>query len=385
MAAAFTQATTGLVRSVVIAGPPPAQPPEMTTSYDWFDAGHPLPNDASARAGERALAIAAEDHQSTLVLLLSGGASAMLASPVEGIALDDKVRTARSLMQAGVSIDALNVVRKHLSSIKGGQLAAAAGDSLTLAISDVHGPVPDDPSVIGSGPTVADPSTYSEALAYLHRIYSEVSADIPRSVLRHLERGANGELRETPKPGDMRLLRAQYHVIGNRTTAMDGAAAAARELGYTVSVLPNATVGEARLAGARFAAEAMARARGAKRGRLCVIASGETTVRVRGGGHGGRNQEFALGMAATLREELRARGLSAAGASAGTDGIDGPTDAAGALVDASTLDRAAAEGLDPDDALARNDSHPFFQRLGDLLIWGPTGTNVGDIHLFLTR
>ena len=383
MAAAFLQEADVRVKSGLIAGPPSAGL-ELPSELEWFDAGHPLPNEASERAGARALAIATNDHESTFVVLLSGGASAMLAAPADGITLHDKVRTARSLMQLGMSIDDLNCVRKHLSSIKGGQLAANTAESVTLAISDVHGPIPDSPSVIGSGPTVADPTTYSEALAILHRVYSDDAADIPHAVLRHLERGAHGELAETPKPGDVRLMRALYHVIGNRATAMEGAAAAAREIGYTVHILTDATSGEARLAGARFAADAAARVGGAAPAPICVIASGETTVRVRGGGHGGRNQEFALGMAAPLRNDYAARGIRAAAASAGTDGIDGPTDAAGARVDASTLDRAATAGLDPEDALARNDAYPFFQRLDDLIMWGPTGTNVGDIHVFLT-
>jgi glycerate-2-kinase len=283
-------------------------------------------------------------------------------------------------LRAGASIDALNCVRKHLSAIKGGQLAASAAESLTLAISDVHGPVPDDPSVIGSGPTVADPTTYAEALAVLHPVYPDGAAHIPRAVLRRLERGAQGDVPETPKPGDARLSGSRYHIIGNRLTAMEGAAGAARALGYLVHVLPEATAGEARVSGERFARTAALLAQKMS-APTCVIASGEPTVRVRGDGHGGRNQEFALGMAKALAAD--AAGRPFAGASAGTDGIDGPTDAAGAFAGPDTLARAAALGLEPDDALARNDAYPFFRALGDLILWGPTGTNVGDIHVIL--
>jgi glycerate-2-kinase len=384
MAAAFTRHTPAAVRGALVAAPRLSGDQDgegLPANVERFDGGHPFPNGASDRAGRRALALAGEDKRSTLVVLLSGGASAMLAMPADGITLDDKVRTARCLMKAGTPIDALNCVRKHLSAIKGGQLAASAADSLTLAISDVHGPVADDPSVIGSGPTVADPTTYGEALAILQALDSDAAADIPRAVLRRLERGARGDLPETPKPGDVRLLRSRYHVIGNRLTAMEGAAAAARALGYRVHLMQDATAGEARLSGERFARRAavLAKECGAP---LCVIASGEPTVRVQGRGRGGRNQEFALGMAIALAENAGDRPLVAA--SAGTDGIDGPTDAAGAFSDPGTLRRARTAGFDPDDALARNDTYPLFQALGDLIHWGPTGTNVGDIHVALS-
>jgi glycerate-2-kinase len=275
-------------------------------------------------------------------------------------------------MRAGVPIAELNCVRKHLSSIKGGRLAAAAGHSITLAISDVHAPVPDDPSVIGSGPTVGDPTTFADALAIV-RGAAAAAMSIPAAVLTHLERAAD----ETPAPGEPRLAHSSYEVIGTRQHAMEGAARAARALGYMTIVVPEPTTGEARVAGAAFAAEAL---RHAGTSRVCVIASGETTVRVTGTGRGGRNQEFALGTmgviaAAPLRVVL---------GSAGTDGIDGPTDAAGAIVDSASSGRAAASGLAADAALANNAAYDFFEALGDLITWGPTGTNVGDIHVFLS-
>jgi glycerate 2-kinase len=380
MATAFARHVHVRVGFGIVAGPRVARE-NLPACLDWYDAAHPLPDDASQRAGRRALALARGDRASALVVLLSGGASAMLAAPADGITLEDKARATQGLLRAGLSIDALNCVRKHLSAIKGGQLAASAAESVTLAISDVHGPVPDDAAVIGSGPTVADPSTYADAIAVLDRVHQEGAADISAVVRRRLDRGARGEIEETPKPGDPRLARSTYQVIGNRHTAMDGAAAAARSLGYEVHVLADPTSGEASLAGERFARTAARKCHVAG-SPVCVIAAGETTVRVRGSGHGGRNLEFALGMAGPL-EELGAGGITAAAASAGTDGIDGPTNAAGAVVDWSTLGRAARAGLDPAGALARNDTYPFFERLDDLIVWGPTGTNVGDLHVFV--
>ncbi len=377
MAAAFARHGQVRVRAAIVAGPRVGSA-GVPPSFEWFDGGHPVPSGASERAARRALALAREDPASALVVLLSGGASAMLAAPADGVTLDDKVRVTHALLRAGLAIDALNCVRKHLSAIKGGQLAAGAARSVTLAISDVHGPVADDPAVIGSGPTVADPTTYADAIGILERVHPEDARGIPAAVRRRLDRGVRGEIEDTPKPGDPRLARSTYRVIGNRQTAMDAAAAAARGLGYEVHVIADATSGEARLAGESFAAAA-ARLCGRAGSPACVIASGEPTVHVRGPGRGGRNQEFALGMAAALDGDA-----AVAGASVGTDGIDGPTDAAGAIVDARTLARAARAGLDAPGALARNDTYPFFERLEDLIVWGPTGTNVGDLHVVVS-
>ena len=298
----------------------------------------------------------------------------MLAVPASGLSLADKLVTARALMNAGVAIAELNCVRKHLSAIKGGRLAAAAGRTITLAISDVHGPIADDPAVIGSGPTVGDPTTRREALEIVDR--PGIRDSIPSSVRSHLARGAD----ESPKPGDPRLRDSRYHVVGSRQSAMDAGARAARELGYVVHVLAAATSGEARVAGAAFAADALNRTGSS---RLCVIASGETTVQVRGPGRGGRNQEFALGALPAL--EQAGTGRIVALASAGTDGIDGPTDAAGAIIDTTTAVRAARCGVRAEDALDANGAYDFFAPLGDLLMWGPTGTNVGDVHVLLAQ
>ena len=343
-------------------------------AFQWFDASHPSPNAMSEAAGRRALSLASErGRRGSLLVLLSGGASSMLAVPARGLSLQDKVVTARVLMNAGAAIAELNCVRKHLSAIKGGRLAAAAGGrTVTLAISDVHGPVPDDPAVIGSGPTVADPTTYADALGMVRA--TGVKDSLPPTVIAHLERGDD----ESPKPGDERFGDAYYEVIGNRRLAMEGAARQGRALGYDVHLMDEATSGEARDAGESFAVAALSKKNAQ---RICVIASGETTVRVRGHGRGGRNQEFALGALRTI--DGSARDSTMVLASAGTDGIDGPTDAAGAIVDATTTMRADRQGVRAETALLENGAYDFFQPLGDLILWGPTGTNVGDLHVML--
>ena len=358
----------------IIAGPRVGEG-DAPAGFEWYDAGHPDPNRASLDAGRAALALAGEAGRAgALLVLLSGGASAMLVDPA-GVTLEEKLAAARALMLAGAPIDRLNAVRKHLSAIKGGGLAAAAGRSVTLAISDVHGPVADDPSVIGSGPTVGDPTTYADAL----RAIREANCQVPAAVLRRLERGAAGAEPETVKPGDPRLNRASWHLIGNRSHALDGARRAAEAAGYEVTVLPGATHGEARDAATRFLAEAR-RIASASPGRpLCVLAAGETTVRVTGPGRGGRNQEFALACVPAIASINHPAVI----ASAGTDGADGPTDAAGALVDPTTSNRAQRAGLKWEEALAANDSYNFFAPLGDLIRWGPTGTNVGDVQVLL--
>jgi glycerate 2-kinase len=338
-----------------------------------FTAGHPVPNEASADAGQSAIETARNSGDAWLVVLLSGGASAMLAVPAPPLTLDQKIDATSALLRAGTPIDRLNCVRKHLSAIKGGQLAAAAARSLTLAISDVHAPVPDDPSVIGSGPTVADSTTFADALEVVRSVEG-----FPDAAVRHLKRGSAGGLPETIKPSDQRLATAHYAVIGNRQTAMAAAAAEAASLGYVVEVLPDPVTGEARHASLQFVRRAYAIARNAGRP-LCVIASGETTVHVSGDGLGGRNQEFALAAIPLIAGIGRAALLAAAG----TDGIDGPTDAAGAIVDSSTLERAQRAGLDWEEALRNNDAYRFFEPLGDLVKWGATGTNVGDLQVML--
>ncbi len=277
-------------------------------------------------------------------------------------------------MAAGAAITELNAVRKHLSAVKGGRLAATCrGQVVTLAISDVVG---DDLSVIGSGPGVADASTWSDVRAALHAFGGATGHDAV--VLELAEAGCAGAIPETPKAGDPAMAGARAHVIGGRREAMAGAAEAARGLGYEVVVDAAPIVGEARDAAEHWwqavAAPAVAGGR-----RLALITSGETTVRVIGRGRGGRNQEFALAAAAPLATLTRPAVL----VSIGTDGIDGPTDAAGAIVDPTSLARARRAALDPEAALATNDSYPFFAALGDLLRPGPTDTNVGDLQVLL--
>jgi glycerate-2-kinase len=357
--------------SGVVTGPRGAG--SFPSAVEWIEGAHPLPDGRSIQAALRALELAGatRNAKANLLVLLSGGGSAMLAVPAKGLSLEDKRRTADALMQAGADISQLNCVRKHLSAIKGGRLAAAAGRSLTLALSDVHD---DDPGTIASGPTAPDPATYQDAIAVLDRL----GAAVPRAVRAHLERGAAAEIEETPKPGDPRLTESRYAVVGNRGTAMGGAADEAKRRGYVVRVLPGATRGEARRTGRTFVETALAVH--SRPVRLCVIGSGETTVTVRGDGRGGRNQEFVLGAAGTLADTAEL----ALAASVGTDGVDGPTDAAGAFADSTTASRASALAIDIDAVLDRNDAYGALARLGGLIKWGPTLTNVGDVHVVLT-
>ena len=349
---------------------------QVLPPFEAIQGSHPVPSAESERAGRRALALAGSvAPDESLLVLLSGGGSAIMAVPAPGITLEDKRRTTDRLLKAGADIHALNTVRKHISALKGGWLAAATSrPSLTLAISDVVG---DDLSVIASGPTVPDASTFDDALAVLKRFGGLDT--YPPPVVARLQAGARGDLAESPKPGDSRLARAVATVIGGRGDAMDGAARDAESLGYTVLRLHDPVVGEARIAAISHLRAAIARAADLRRP-ACIISSGETTVHVTGNGVGGRNQEFVLAAAAPLA----ALGMPVVLASAGTDGIDGPTTAAGACVDSSTLNRAAAAGLPPPERfLSNNDAHAFFAALGDLIITGPTDTNVGDLQVLL--
>ena len=376
MASAFVTALPRAGAKGLIASPQPGSP---AGGLEWFDVGHPVPTAASAAAGRRALGLAAGlAADEVMVLLLSGGASAGFAAPVEGVSLADKSAVTSVLLRAGVAIDGLNCVRKHLSAIKGGRLAVAAGGRIvTLAISDVVDPAPDDPAVIGSGPTVPDPTTFADALEICRA--ASTGEELPRAALDALERGVRGEMEESPKPGDPRLAGAAYHLIGSRKDAVDGAAEAARELGYAVLVLDAPVTGEARKTAESYVRTVARLAHGQPRP-LCILSAGETTVQVKGEGRGGRNQELALAAAFHLTRRFP----EAVVASVGTDGIDGPTDAAGALVDTTTPARAAERGLHrPEHYLAANDSYTFFEALGDLVRTGPTDTNVGDLQVAL--
>lgn len=337
---------------------------------------HPQPGRGSEEGGRRALAVAAAvPHDAELLTLISGGASSLMAAPVDDITLHDKREATGVLLRSGADIYALNTVRKHLSAIKGGRLATACrGRHHAYVLSDVVG---DDLSVIASGPTVPDPSTFGDALFILDRFGGRHA--YPDAVVSYLVAGASGDRPESPKPGDPRFASTRTILIGSRVHAMRGAADEARRLGYDVRIVDDAVVGEARLAGPAFVERCLTLVPAMRRP-SCIVASGETTVRVIGRGSGGRNQEFALAAAETL-----ARTLSpAAVASAGTDGVDGPTDAAGAFVDGRTVQRGAAAGLPSiDRVLAANDAYYYLQPLGLLIRTGPTGTNVGDLQVFL--
>jgi glycerate 2-kinase len=376
MAVAAQQLFGDRIRRGLIVGVLPAGTASTAgLPFPMVVAGHPTPTADSERGGRHALELAASlQPDETLVVLLSGGASALMAVPADGLTLEDKQATTRQLLRAGADIHALNTVRKHVSAIKGGWLAATApGACRTYAISDVVG---DDLSVIGSGPTVPDASTFRDTLDILRRYGGDEA--YPARVLDRVRNGAAGRLPETPKAGDTRLANAVTSVIGGRRDAMDGAVREAEARGYHVIRVDDAVVGDARTAGPSHLRACLAMAASVGRP-ACIVSSGETTVRVVGDGKGGRNQEFALACAPVLAS----LGIAAAVASVGTDGIDGPTDAAGAIADHTTLERALALRLQPDTFLDRNDAYHFFAPLGDLITTGPTGTNVGDLQLTL--
>ncbi len=349
--------------------------PELPASVEWIESSHPFPDARSQAAGERAIAVAQGVHSGdALVILLSGGASALMAAPLEGISLADKIATTRLMMASGADIHALNTVRRHLSKVKGGRLAAACvGTTVTLAISDVVG---DDLNAIGSGPGVPDATTWADAAAALDRF----GGDTHLSEVRHvIERGVAGAIADTPKPGDPALKRSQAMVIGSRADAMDGARQAATALGYHVFVVPGPVTGEARDVAPRWLAQARELMRHAPRP-ACVISSGETTVRVTGTGRGGRNLEFALALA----EEVSSA-TPMAMASIGTDGIDGSSGVAGGVIDSTTMTRATALGLErPGSYLAANDSLAYFAPLDDVIRLGRTDTNVGDLQVIVS-
>lgn len=337
--------------------------------------GHPLPTRESVSATDAACdAVVRAAPGALVVVLLSGGASALLVRPARGLTLEDKAAVSAALLGCGGSIGEINAVRKHLSEIKGGRLArlAAPRTVWTLILSDVVG---DDVATIGSGPTAPDPSTFAEAWTIVDRY--GLPDRIPSAVRAHLRLGIDGERPETPKPGDPCFRSVRNAIIASNRTALAAAASHAAHLGFVPVVVEQPLTGDTTEAARSFAAE-LIRQRRVARHPTCVIAGGETTVRVRGAGRGGRNQEFALVVA------LGTSGVDGVDLlSAGTDGIDGPTDAAGAFVSAGTLRAARARGLDGRTALLENDSYRFFDAIGGLFRPGPTGTNVMDLKLAL--
>ncbi len=336
------------------------------------EAGHPMPDEAGASAAREILAMMSGLTSDDLVLgLFSGGGSALLTLPGGDLELADKQAVTRQLLKCGARIDEMNAVRKHLSAIKGGRLAAAAAPArfVTLVISDVPG---DDLSVVASGPTVADPSTLAEARDVLARY----GIDVPARVAAHLADPVN----ETPKPGDPRLALVENRLIATPRQSLTAAARRAREAGYAPLILGDAIEGEARECGIVHAGIALSAAHhGEPILPPCILISGgETTVTVGGRGRGGRNTEFALGLALALGGADRVFALAA-----DTDGIDGGGDNAGAFVTPDTLRLATALGIDPREKLDDNDSYSLFSDLGDLLVTGPTRTNVNDFRAIL--
>lgn len=345
------------------------------SGFRIYHGGHPLP-DRKGVQGARAVAEAAgrASGGERVLLLLSGGASALLTLPEGDVTLDDVRSLTRLLLDSGAPIEELNTVRKHVDALKGGRLARLAMPAplRALVLSDVVGDALD---VIGSGPVSPDPTTYADAIAVLQR--RGIWKAAPESVRRHLLWGREGQIAETPKPGDAAFAAVDASVVGSWRLAAAGATARALALGYRVMTRSIAVTGEARRVGAELAREARALHEGG-RGPAAVIAAGETTVTVVGDGRGGRNQEVALGAAIELDGVGDVLVLSV-----GTDGIDGPTDAAGALATGTTMTRARTAGLDAEASLRRNDAYRFFAPLSDLVVTGPTGTNVMDLFVVL--
>ena len=342
------------------------------------EAGHPTPDENGLLATKELVDLVERlDTRDLVLLVLSGGGSALLPMPVTGITLAEKMMTTNLLLQSGVPIQEMNAVRKHLSQVKGGQLARLVYPAMlvSLILSDVVG---DRFDVIASGPTVGDPSTFKDCADILDRY--DLWQNLPTSVRLHLQEGVQGRVPETPKPDDQVFAKTHAVLVGTNLQALEAAATAAQELGYSSLILSSMIEGDTGEA-ARFhtalAREAVRSGHPLPRP-ACLISGGETTVVVRGKGKGGRNQEFALVAAMDL---AGAEGVCLL--CGGTDGTDGPTDAAGAVVDGETIARALAKGLDPREYLARNDSYHFFERLDDLVMTGPTNTNVMDLRVIL--
>ena len=342
------------------------------------EAGHPIPDPAGIKATEAIIRLLRRTQKNDLILcLVSGGASALLSCPVVGLSLQDKQRTTQALLNCGARIQEVNAIRKHISGIKGGRLAELAYPStvLSLILSDV---IDDSMDNIGSGPTAPDSSTFADCLSIIDRY--GVGDMIPLAVTTFLKKGAAGEIADTPKADNPIFQQVQNLLIGNNQLALVAAKEKAQALGYNTLILASSVEGEAR----RVAIDHVVSARdvlssaSAVRPPACIISGGETTVTIRGAGLGGRNQEFALAAA------LEIDGLNGIVVlSGGTDGTDGPTDAAGGIVDGTTVQRARDQGLNARSYLERNDSYPFLKAVGDLLITGPTLTNVMDLRLIL--
>lgn len=343
-----------------------------TQSIPLLEAGHPVPDENSVAAAQKSLALAEQASEGDRILvLLSGGASALWTAPLPGITLAEKQALTRDLLASGAPIGEINCVRKHISAIKGGRLARAAAPAelITLAVSDVPG---DDPSEIGSGPTVGDPTTLEDARAILH----QRGVTPPASIARALDDPSN----ETPSPGDPVFANTRFELVARPAGALEAAARTLENQGYKVEMLGDSLEGEARDLGQAHGDMAL----GCKTagGKIALLSGGEVTVTIHGSGKGGPNQEYALALALALDGEAGICALAA-----DTDGIDGgsgaPDDPAGGIVDDTTLSRARAIGLEPAKFLENNDSTNFFTAIGDLLVTGPTHTNVNDFRAIL--
>jgi hydroxypyruvate reductase len=342
------------------------------------EAGHPVPDERGVAGTLEILNLLenAGEHD-VVICLISGGGSALLTAPSDGVRLADKQAATRNLLACGATIHEINTIRKHLSRAKGGQLARAAHPAavLSLILSDVVG---DDLDVIASGPTVPDPSRFQDALEILERY--AIWDRTPAPVRERLSRGTAGLLAETPKPGDPAFRRSAHVLVGSCLRALAAAAHAAEQLRYRPLILTSKVTGEAREVAKAFAAvgqEILSSGHPLKPP-ACILMGGETTVTLQGEGRGGRNQEFVLAGAIALDGTDRVALLAG-----GTDGTDGPTEAAGAVADGFTLARARALGMSPFEFLKRNDSYHFFKPLDDLILTGPTRTNVMDVYLML--
>ena len=351
---------------------------QITRVIELNEASHPVPDEAGVRGTTRIMALAEQAQENDLVIcLISGGGSSLMPLPREGIDLKDKQALTSMLVKSGAEIKEINAVRKHISAFKGGWLAKRAFPAtvLNLILSDVIG---DPLDSIASGPTVPDKSTFSEAIEILKKYNLWINAAV--SIRRVLSEGAKGLLEETPKMGDLAFKKVYTLVIGNNQTACLAAVDCLRSKGVTTQLLTRTMQGEAREVGkvlARFANE-MLDCSIAIRRPMAIVAGGETTVTVRAKGLGGRNQELALSVALNLKEAKEC-----VVACFSTDGIDGPTDAAGAIVDGYTMERAKQLELDSEKYLASNDSYNFFVKLGDLILTEATGTNVNDISIIV--
>lgn len=379
MAKAFEEEfSTGLImEGVIVTKYGHANKSEGLKNIRIYEAAHPIPDENGVRAAEEIVKLLESADENTLVVcLVSGGGSALFVCPYEGITLAEKQVVTDLLMKAGADITELNAVRKHISMGKGGRLAeiAAPAEIVTFMISDVVG---DKLDVIASGPTAPDTSTFRDALNAINKY--GLAEKVPASVLEVLTRGDEGLIPETPKKRDAVFKKVNNIIIGSNRKALDAAAISARALGFETEILSSKVVGDAHDA-ARWLAEIALESKTVKdrlhQGPKCLICGGETTVTVKGKGKGGRNTELALVFA---MEVDGVEGITML--SAGTDGTDGPTDAAGAVVNGETIERARGLGLDPGKYLEENDSYNFFKELGSLIITGPTGTNVMDIQI----